>query len=781
VTVGPAPGALIGARVTRVEDAPLLQGRGRYTADIVRPGMLHAAFVRSPHAHARVLAIDATAARALDGVVAVLTAADLPHQPLVDSVRIDGLRKTPQPALAGDRVRFQGEPVAIVVAGSRHLAEDGAELVAVDYEPLAPVVDAERSAAGDGPDLFEGGNVLYRGTMEAGEPDAAFAEADHVVTGRYRGNRFVAVPMEGRAILAEHDAGSGELTVWCSTQGPHLLRRRLSQTTGVGEARIRVIAPNVGGAFGQKIPAHAEEVAVALAARALGRPVRWIEDRLENLMAAPHAKEQIVDAELALAADGTFLAIRARILGDAGAYSHNSASALIEPYLSAGLMPSVYGIRHYRCEIVAAATTKSPISPYRGVGWTASHTARELLIDRAARALGRDPGELRRQNMVDEFPYESCTGMLYDSGSYKASLDRALEAAGYAELRAAQPAARAAGRPIGIGISPYVEPTGWGSDGALQSSWSFASHDSVRIEVDPSGEVSVAVGTPSQGQGHETVLAQVVAEGLGVAMDDVRVLAGDTMATPISTAGTRASRTAVVVGGALRQAAEELRDKLERIAAHLLEAAPEDIVVEDGRFSVAGAPHAGVTLRRVAETAFFDPGLRAAMPDPSLSVSRFYDPKATYANGCVVAVVEVDVETGAVDLQRLIAVEDCGTIINPTIVDGQVSGALAQGVGGALLETMRYGDDGRLLTGDMRTYKIPKATDVPPIEIHHECSPSPFTAGGVKGVGESGVISTPAAVANAVADAVAHLGVDIDELPVNTDRIAAAAAMRKGR
>ncbi|MBS1880047.1 MAG: xanthine dehydrogenase family protein [Actinobacteria bacterium] len=741
--------------------------------------MLHACFVRSPHAHARLGAVDGAAALALEGVVAVFAAADLPHQPLLDSVRIEGLRKTPQPALASERVRFHGEPVAVVLASSRARAEDGAELVRVEYEPLAPVLDPEAAAAGAGPDLFEGGNLLYRGEIVAGDVEAAFAAADHVVSARYHGNRYAAVPMEARGCVAEHDPGSGELTLWCSTQGPHQLRRRLSQTIGLPESHVRVIAPDVGGAFGQKIPAHAEEVAIALAARAVGRPVRWIEDRLENLLAAPHAKEQLIETELALAADGTFLGLRARILGDAGAYSHNSTSALIEPYLSAGLMPGVYRIRDYRCEILAAVTNKSPVAPYRGVGWTAGHTARELLIEKAARQLGVDPAQLRRRNMVDSFPYESCTGMLYDSGSYVASLDRALAEIGYEELRR-EGGPPAAGQPaVGVGVSPYVEPTGWGSDGALQSRWSFASHDSVRIEIDPSGAVTAAVGTPSQGQGHETMLAQIVADGLGVELDRVRVVSGDTSGTPISTAGTRASRTAVVVGGALALAAEELRAKLERIAAYLLDAEPDQVRIEAGRFAVAGDSAREATLREVAEVAFYDPALRARLPDPSLSVSRFHDPPASYANGCVVALVAVDVETGAVTLRRLLSVEDCGTVVNPALVDGQVRGALAQGVGGALLEQVRYGADGTMLSGDLRRYKLPKATDLPAIELHHECSPSPFTVNGMKGVGESGAIAAPGAVAAAVADAVAHLGVEIESLPIDTDRIVAAAAAER--
>jgi carbon-monoxide dehydrogenase large subunit len=773
-----AGGRLVGTPAVRVDAARLLRGQGRYAADIRREGMLEAVFVRSPHAHARILSIDSSAALAVSGVVAVLTAADLPHQPLLDSVRIEGLRKTPQPALAGERVRFHGEAIAIVLAASRPLAEDGAELVAVEFEPLDPVLDAEDAAAGGGPELFEGGNLIYRGGLSAGDADAAFARAEHVVSARYHGNRYVAAPMEARACIAEHDPGSGELTLWCSTQGPHQLRRRISQSTGIGESLIRVISPDVGGAFGQKIPAQAEELALALAARRVGRPLRWIEDRLENLIAAPHAKEQIIDCSLALAADGTFLGLRARILGDAGAYSHNSASALIEPYLSAGLMPGVYRIRDYSCEILAAVTTKSPVSPYRGVGWTAGHTARELLIDRAARALGRDPAELRRLNMVESFPYESCTGMLYDSGSYLACLDRALEAVGYADLRLEQESSPDGRRRFGIGISPYVEPTGWGSDGALQSHWSFASHDSVRIEIDPSGKVTAAVGTPSQGQGHETMLAQIVADALSVPMSDVRVRAGDTQSTPISTAGTRASRTAVVIGGALALAGEELRAKLEAIAAHLFGVEPGEVTIDSARFGVVGERTARLSLQEVAAAAFYDPSLRAEIPDPSLSVSRFHDPPASYSNGCVVAVVDVDAETGAIKVRRIVSVEDCGTVVNPALVAGQVSGAIVQGLGGALLENMRYEADGTVMNSDMRRYKIPKATDVPTIEIHHECSPSPFTVNGMKGVGESGAIAAPAAIAGAVGDAVSPLGVEIESLPIDTDKIVAAAAER---
>ena len=757
----------MGKPVARVEDRRLLAGQGRYLADLALPGALHAAFVRSPLPHARVLSFDIAAALEVPGVAAVLTAPDLPHAPLEDLLPIEGLAKTPQPALAGDRVRFAGEAVAVVLAGSRYEAEDGAELVAVEYAPLAHAVDVEAASATGAALLFPdlGSNVVYRSTRTIGDVEGAFRAAAHVSRSVLRHNRYAAAPLETRGCAAAYEPAAGELTFWSSTQSPHLLRRRLALATGIAEVRIRVLTPDVGGGFGQKIPIHPEEVAVALAARRLGRPVVWVEDRRENLIAAPHAKEQVISAELALAADGEFLALRARIVGDAGAYSYNNASALIEPYLAAGLMPGVYRLRNLETEVLAVLTNKAPIAPYRGVGWTAGHCARELLIDQAARELGLDPAELRRRNMVrpGEFPYESCTGMLYDSGSFQESLDRALAMLDYPAFRAEQERARGEGRHLGVGISPYVEPTGWGTEGSKQSSWVLVSHDAARVTIEPSGEVSIAVGTPSQGQGHGTVLAQLAADVLGARVEDVTLTANDTAAVPISIAGTRASRTAVVIGGAVLLAAEELRGRILRIAGHLLEADPADLEVVDGGVALRDAPSRTVSLREVAEAAYFRPDVRAALPEPDLSVSRFHDPRATYSNGCIVCVVEVDATTGAVRVRRVVAVEDCGTILNPLIVDGQVRGAVAQGIGGALLERMVYDEDGQPQAATLMDYLLPTAADVPAIEVDHCTSPSPFTPGGIKGMGESGLIATPAAVAAAVADA---LGVTVDRLPL---------------
>ena len=548
-------GLFTGRPLPRREDARLLTGNGRFLGDLRLPGALHAAFVRSPHPHARIVGIDRSSSQAQPGVAAVLTASELPHEPLVDLLPIEGLAKTPQTALAADRVRFVGEAVAIVLGASRYEAEDGAELVRVDYEELPRVGDTEAASAEGAPLLHPqlGTNVLYRTSRVIGDVEGAFSRAAHVVSGRFAGNRYTAAPLETRGCAATYEPAGGELVFWSSTQSPHLLRARLAMAIGLEESRIRVLVPDVGGAFGQKIPLHPEEVAVALAARRLGRPVVWLEDRRESLIAAPQAKEQEIEGELALAADGEFLALRARIVGDAGAYSYNNASALIEPYLSAWLMPGVYRLRNLAVEVVAIVTNKPPVAPYRGVGWTAGHCARELLVERAARELAIDPAELRRRNMVesDEFPYESCTGMLYDSGSFRESLSRALESVGYAAFREEQAAARADGRLLGIGLSPYVEPTGWGTEGSRQASWALVSHDTARVTVEPSGAVSIAVGTPSQGQGHATTLAQLAGDLLGAPPEEVVVRADDTAAIPISLPGTRASRVAVVTGGAV--------------------------------------------------------------------------------------------------------------------------------------------------------------------------------------------------------------------------------------
>ena len=775
--------SLIGVPLARREDPRLLTGSGEYLADLRIPGTLDAAFVRSPYAHAILRGVDPREAARLDSVRAVLTAATLPdHAPLVDAVAIEGLSKTPQPPLAGDRVRYVGEPVALVVAEDRYAAEDGADLVLVDFEELPAVTDARSAARSGTPLLFPelGSNVVFSEVKRFGAPAKEPASGHRVYRSEFHGGRATAVPMETRGCLASYDAGRGRLTVWSSTQGHHLLRRRLAVSTGVPESRVRVIVPDVGGGFGQKIPAAPEEVAVALASMALERPVRWIEDRRENLVAAPQAKEQIVSLEISVDETGRFRTMRARIIGDAGAYSHNSASALIEPYLSALLVPSLYRIDHYECEILAVLTNKAPASPYRGVGWTASHTARELLIDHIAREEGRDPAELRRMNMIrsEETPYTNVTGMVYDSGSFRESMHEALEMACYHSFRQQQESDMYPRR-RGIGISPYVEPNGWGSAGAAQSHWVFASHDAARVTMDSTGHVTVSVGTPTQGQGHETTLVQLASAALGIPPETIEVRSDDTDATPPSIAGTRASRTAVVTGGAVVLASEDVRSKLLRIAGHLLEASERDLDISDGVVHVAGDRSAGMAVERVAAAAYFDPAVRVAEPEPTLSSQRFHDPGATYSNGCVVATVELDLETGSVTVVDLVAVEDCGRVINPLIVEGQLHGAAAQALGYALQERVAYSADGQVLTSSLMDYLIPTCAEVPTIRIGHIESPSPNTVLGVKGMGESGMIAVPAAIANAVADALPGHPI-VDRLPLTPGLVAHLASPPAG-
>ncbi len=772
------PNRLVGRSVPRQEDPRLLTGRGTFIADVSLPRMCHVAFVRSMHAHARITDVDIGAAQREPGVVGVFIGSDFAPVTFEDIFVIEGLRKTPQPPLAVDHVRYVGEPVAMVLADSRALAEDAAELVGVRYEPMTPHIDVEASAGAEDDLLFPelGSNVVFDHSREFGDPEGAFRDAAHVARIRYRSNRYVAAPMECAGLIADFDPASRELAVWASTQSAHLLRSRLAAATGVPQHQIRIRIPDTGGGFGQKIPIRCEEAAVAMAAMRVDRPAKWVEDRYENLVAGPHAKDQIIEAELALDGEGRFLGLRADIVGDGGGYSHNSASALIEPYHASSVMTGAYKIASYGFRARAVLTNKSPVAPYRGVGFTAAQTARELLIDKAARMLGRDPVDLRRQNLVktSELPYTSCVGMVFDSGAYDEAVDAVVDELDYPGFRERQSRAQGQGRYLGIGISPFVEPTGWGSEGASQTgSWSsFVSHDSASATMDTDGNVTISVGVTSQGQAHETTFAQIAADQLGVPLESVRLIANDTAVMPISTPGTRASRAAVVAGGAVWLAAQELRDKLLTVASVLLEADEEDLTIADGHVHVVGADSHTVSIRDVAVAAHRDLDVRRKVPEPTLSATRFYDPRATYTNGCFGAVVEVDVLTGQVELMQLAASEDCGTVINPMVVAGQARGGIVQGVGAALLEQIVYDPDGQIKTATLMDYLLPTTTSAPQISLTSFQSPSPMTVGGIKGIGESGILGMPAAIAAAVSDALAPFDIDVTETPLLPGRIA---------
>ena len=774
-------GKWIGARVQRVEDPRFLTGSAKYVADLVLPRMLHAVFVRSPHAHARIVSIDKSVLPGLGKTAFAFTGEDMREvPPLVDVVTLETLLKTPQHSLALGKVRFAGEAVAIVTHADRYVAEDLAELLgqAIEYEVLDPVPDV--AAAGKAgaallhPDI--GTNEVYRETETHGDVDGAFKAADQTFSLRFHHNRYEAAPMETRGVLANYERPDSQLTVWSSTQMPHFLGSIISGKLGLPAQRVRVIAPEVGGGFGQKMCTSPEEIVVPWVALQLGRPVRWIEDRREHLLSATHAKEQYVNLDVAVKNDGKILGIKGEFIGDGGGYSFNTESALIEPALAAKAFPGPYRLECYEETVAAYLTNKSPAAAYRGVGWTACNAAREIVIDEIARGLDIDPAELRRINLLDsdELPYKSITGQIYDSGSYKASLAKALDAIDYPAFRALQKKLRGDGRYIGVGISCYVEQTAWGSDSSAQAGTPLPSHDNSTVTMDPGGKVTIGTSVSSHGQGHETSLAQVAADGLGIDIADVRVLHGDTLTSPYGL-GTYASRSAVIGGATVARASADVRAQVLRVAGKMFEASPEDLVIEDGIISVAGAPSLSKTMAEVAFAAYWDGSLRDEEPgenhQPLLSSTRFYDPPATYSNGCVVVLTEVDTDTGVVKLDRIVVVEDCGTVINPMIVDGQVHGAIMQGIGGALLEHLIYDADGQPLTTTYMDYLVPTAMGMPNMEVHHLETPSPFSIGGIKGMGEGGQVAAPAAVANAVADALAPFNARITHFPLSPDNV----------
>ncbi len=768
-------GKWIGARVKRVEDPRFLTGVARYVADINLPRMMHAVFVRSPHPHARIKAIDTSILPGIGKTVFVFTGEDLRDvPPLIDVVTLPTLKKTPQPVVARGKVRFVGEAVAIVVAADRYAAEDLAEQLGahVEYDVLSPVPNVAAAGATGAAILFEelGTNQVYRETETHGDVAGAFRAGGRVFKMEFYHNRYGAAPMETRGVLANYERADRQMTVWSSTQMPHFLRSVIARRLSLPEQRVRVIAPEVGGGFGQKMATSPEEIAIPFVALQLGRPVKWIEDRREHLLSASQAKEEFINLEAAVRDDGQVLAVRGEFIGDGGGYSFNTESALIEPALAAKSFPGPYRMEQFEETVAASLTNKAPTAAYRGVGWTAANTVREIFFDEIARDLKIDPAEFRRKNLLrsEELPYRTSTGQLYDSGSYRQSLDRALELVNYEAFRAAQAKARQEGRYLGLGISLYVEQTAWGSDSAAQAGTPLPSHDNSTVTVDPSGKVTVAVSVSGHGQGHETSLAQIAADGLGVDILDVVVVHGDTANTPYGL-GTYASRSAVIGGATVARAAADVRAQVLRVAGKMLETSPEDLQIEDSKISVVGVPSRFKMLADVAYAAYWDASVRD--DEPLLTATRFYDPPATYANGCVVALADVDVETGLVKLTRIVAVEDCGTVINPMIVEAQVHGAITQGLGGALYEHLIYSDNGQPLTTTYMDYLVPTATEVPRIDVTSLSSPSPFSVGGIKGMGEGGQIAAPAAVANAVADALAPFGARIRKLPITPDYV----------
>jgi carbon-monoxide dehydrogenase large subunit len=757
----PVDNPLVGAALLRKEDGRLLTGRGRYVSDIVLPRMVHAVFVRSPWASAEVRGVDGTAAGAHPGVVAVIDGSD----PAIAGVEIvavsttSGYQAGPQPILAR-RVRFAGEAVAVVVAGTPAGAVDAAEAVEVDYDPLPPVVDALAST-----ELF-----LSRG-FEAGDVDGDLAGAALVVRRTFTTNRQCPAPIEGRATVASWDPSDGRLTVWTGTQVPHIVRHGLSEVLGLPERHIRVVAPDVGGGFGGKTALYPEDVAVCLLARRLGRPVKWVETRTENLATGTHARDHHYEMAAGFAADGTLVALDARIRCDMGAYSLFPWTAGIEPLMAGGLLPGPYKVASYRAEVAAVATNKAPAGPYRGVARPATVFVMERLLDIAAGGLGLDRAEIRRRNLVgpDDVPYTAATRLVHDSPTYPAVMERVLEAVGYDGFAKEQEAAREAGHQLGLGLAVYNELTGLGRASPAGPRIVYRTgHEAVTVRLDPSGGATVVSAMTSQGQGVETTLAQVVAGELGLPSTDVEVRLGDTDAALFGF-GAFASRQGVIGSGAGALAARAVRDKVLLVAAHLLEAAPGDLEITEGRVAVRGTPARSVTVADVARVAYFEAHRLPPGVEAGLEATRFFDPEqGTFAAGALAVVVDVDRETGAVALRRVVCAEDAGRALNPLVVEGQIHGAVAQGLAGALYEHLCYDDDGQLATATFMDYLVPSAADLPSYEVHHCDVPSATNPYGVRGVGEGGTLGPGAAVANAVADA---LGVEVNHLPVTPGRV----------
>ena len=730
--------------------------------------MLALAFVRSPHAHARVRAVDPAAARALAGVAGVVTGADLRGlaRPLAPRLAGEGFTPSEWPALADAEVCYVGQAVAVVAAATAYVAADAGELVRVEYEARPAVATVDQALAGDG--------VVFRRAYRHGDVDAVFAGAATVLRERFSHGRCAAAPLEPRGVLADWDGDT--LTVWASTQIPSVLRSALAAALGLAETRVRVVAPDVGGGFGLKTHVFPEELAVAAVARLLGRPVKWIEQRREQLTAAAHAREQRIDVELAADAAGVVRGLRARVVSDAGAYHIYPLTAALEPLGSAAILPGPYRVEVYEYEALAVRTHKPPLGAYRGVGMTMGAFVMERMLDLLAERLALDPAEVRRRNFVprEAYPFVSASGMTYDSGDYPKALEQALALAGYDALRREQQAARAAGRLLGVGVACYTEYTGMGSEVFRRRGMQdVRGVESATVTMDPDGSVRCATSFPSQGQGHATTIAQVVADRLGVALERVRLVPADTAVVPPGS-GTFGSRGAVSIGGTVAVAADRVRARLQALAAHLLEAAAADVVVEDERAHVRGFPERAVPLAELARLAYSPP--RGGLPadvGPGLSATVSFDPPGPTFSGAVhVALVEVDRATGRASVRRYVVVEDCGPVVNPTIVEGQIHGAVAQGLGEALLESIVYDGDGQLLTATLMDYALPKAADVPSFEIGHLETPSPLTPGGVKGMGEGGTIGAPAALANAVADAVRPLGGRVTGLPIRAEDLA---------
>ena len=775
----------VGARLKRPDDPRLLTGRGRYLDDLTLPRMAHVAFVRSPHAHAVIAGIEHDAARLCPGVLAVLTGPEAarlckPYRGVL--LHYAGMKTGAMLPLATDRARYVGEPVAAVAAESRALAEDAAARVVVRYEALPAVLTPEQARERPPIHAELPDNVIYETRLAAGDPAAAFAAAPHVYRRRFTTGRHTGVPMEPRGLVADFDPYTRALTLWISTQVPHMMQAVVADLFDLPEQRVRVIAPDVGGSFGIKIHVYQDDMAACALALLLGRPVKFVATRHESFLSDIHAREQRIDVEVAAEADGTLTAIRAAITAPVGPYSAFPRSSVVEGGQVLRLLPGPYRIRHYEATLAVLAQNKVVTSQYRAVGHPIAAAVTESMVDVVARDLGLDPAEVRRRNLVrpEELPYTSAAGNVYDSGSYQAALERLLEAAGYAALRREQVVARAAGRHVGIGLSCFVELTGPGAQFYGIGGAPISGQEGATLRLEPSGAVTALVGVTNQGQGTPLALAQIIADEIGVGVEDVTVLSGDTAMGPYG-GGTWASRGTPIGGAATLLGARALSERIRRAAAVLLEAAAEDIALDGGRATVRGSDRS-LTLKEVARAVHFRSNeLRGLEPSLEATV-HFTNPAPwTFTNGAHLAVVEVDADTGAIAVRRYVAVDDCGNIVNPALVEGQSAGGIAQGLGGALSEWCVYDEAGQPLVTTLMEYALPTAQVMPAVELHALESPAPGLPGGFKGAGEAGTTGAPAAILNAVNDALHPLGVMLTDQPLTPERVWRAISAARGR
>ncbi len=766
---------LIGAKIKRREDPSLIRGRGQFVDDIKLPDTVYVAILRSPYAHARIKNLQTDAARRHPGVVAVVTGAEIKDEitPLPVSGGNETLRVPKHHVLAVDKVCYVGEGIAAVVASDRYIAEDALALIRVEYEALPAVIDPEKALVPGSPVIHAEwpDNIAFRSEQTQGDLTKAFKDAHKIVKQRLVHQRLAPIAIEPRGVVARYLTAQKELTLWSSTQIPHMLKGHLSQMLKLPEGQVRVVAPEVGGGFGSKLNVYAEEGLLGYLAIKLNRPVKWSEGRRENIQATIHGRGQVGEVEAAVKKDGALLGLKYKVIADIGAY-HQLFTPAIPPFT--GLMLSgCYKIPAISMELTAVFTNKMSTDAYRGAGRPEATFVIERIMDRVAQELKLDPVKVRQQNFpkATDFPFKTATGLAYDSGNYQLALNKALKLVGYEKLRRQQKRLRARGRLLGIGLSTYVEICAMGP-----GFWEYG-----KVDVEAGGKVTVLSGASPHGQGQKTSFAQIVGDQLGIELDDISVIHGDTASVPKGI-GTFGSRATAVGGIAIYQAAEKVREKARELASHFLEVDPEDLNFSEGKFSVKGVPRKGLTIQQIARQAATDKNLPKNMT-PDLAAETTFEPSNfTFPFGTHICVVEVEPQTGRVEIKKYIAVDDCGKVINPLLVDGQVQGGIVQGLGQALMEEVVYDANGQLLSGSLMDYALPRAADLPRLKLARTETPTPVNPLGIKGIGEAGTIGSTPAIANAVVDALAPFGVTHIDMPLNPQKLwrLCAASNRSG-